>query len=681
MGRSEAVRAARALLGALIVALTPAAPLTVSAWAETHREVGAESGSPFPGKWRNDRVPYAAEPMDCLSPEHWSTDVTLRWAAQTAKTEVGLNFAGYNIGHDPAPMLIVLPSIDESLKFVRTKLQPTIDSTPALSERVLDVTSRDEKGSTTSFKRFRGGFAQVTHAGSSKGLQMISVKRTWGDEISEFPLEAGERGDPCAQIVERTNAWSLIGAKRLWSATPRLKGSCRISKFYEESDQRKYYVPCPQCGAYQSLEFVRLKWASDKAPHGAYFACAAEGCVIEHWQKAEMLARGVWLKTFPASDDRDLAPADAVAAEQLEHFRGRSSQGRQPGFHLWQAYSPFRNWDDIVAAWIKARGTGTDEKAFSQQVLAEPYEEAGEAPDHLGLLARREERVRGVIPAGVLALTGFCDVQKDRLVWGVYGWGEKLSSWYIDGGVISGDPEDDAPWASLAEIIQRRVEDEHGRTWPIEAFGVDSGYKSHAVYNFARRRPHVYATDGVSGWTKPFVGTPKKVDVNWRGKTIRGGALKWPLGVDPIKSALYSALQKTLKGPDKVSGEWLPGAARYPADVDEAFFLELTAEYLDVQQTRAGFARQIWRKRPGQPNEQLDIWVGCRGLAGSVLGLDRYRPSQWAERIAAHAAPAGEADLLSADQPAAEKAEPLGPSKAAPAPQRRRVVQSGFMKG
>ena len=42
--------------------------LTVSGHADLYRGVSPESGSPFPGPWRTDRVPCLREPMDCLHP-------------------------------------------------------------------------------------------------------------------------------------------------------------------------------------------------------------------------------------------------------------------------------------------------------------------------------------------------------------------------------------------------------------------------------------------------------------------------------------------------------------------------------------------------------------------------------------------------------------------------------------
>lgn len=606
--------------------LQPPPDRSVASWAEEKRYVAAESGSPFPGKWSNELAPYLIEPMECLAPSDPATDVTLCFSAQTGKTSVGENFFGYTADDDPAPMLIVLPSLDEGKKFVRVKLQPAIDATPALRHKVAEQKSRDESGSTSAFKKFRGGFAQITGANSSKGLQMISVRRLWGDEISEWPDDVDGRGDPLELAIKRTTAWTNRGVKRLWSSTPGIDGKCRITAYYQRSDQRRFYVPCPHCGTFQVLKWENLKWERDAAPHGAYFVCAASGCIIEHHDKRGMVARGIWIKTYKSDTDAPAVP-ETIAPEAIREWRSRSSDGRQPGFHIWQAYSPFVTWDDAVAEYHKAKGKAQGEKVFSQQVLAEAYIAKGEAPDHQKLLARREPFQLQRIPFGGLVLTGFADVQVNRIEYGIYAWGIGFSYWLIDFGVILGDPDTDGPWRGLDAVRQRRYEDCWGKLWPIEALGVDSGYKSQRVYNFARSRQRVLATDGRDGWTLPLLGTPKRMDVWQDGQSQRGGAMLWPIGTWTAKTELYGSLRKTIDGPDE-NGAWPLGAGHFPEACDEAFFKQLTAESLIVKEKKDGTTQHAWVKPKDQPNEQLDIWVGARAMAYH-LGLDRLDHAGW----------------------------------------------------
>lgn len=611
------------ILAAIARGLRPAPKLGVAAWAEEYRVISAESGSRYPGRWRNERAPHLAEIMDALGPDDPAEDVVFVASAQVGKSEAAINFFGFVVTQDPGPMIIVLPSHDEAIKYVRTKLQPAIDETPSLRLRVLEMTNRTERGSTASYKRFRGGFAQITFAGSSKGLQMLSARYTIGDEVSEWPAVAGERGDPVAQLKVRTKTYER-DRKRFWVSTPSILGMCRISADYERSDRRRRYVPCPHCGAYQVLTFGRLKWRSDAWPHRAWFECAANGCVIEHTEKPEMLARGVWIAT--AGED---PPGEFFAPEELGKWQARTVSTRVRGFHIWQAYTLFSTWDSIVAEWLEAQGGHERQRVFTQQVLGEAWEDRGDAPEAEKLHARRVEKLeRGHPPEGPVVFTGATDVQGNRLEWAVWGWSEGMTRWLVDWGVIEGDPYDPTTWAAHDRMMEARRYAPGGRGQiDVEAWAVDSGYASQAVYAYCRSRPRVFAVDGRHGRTEPFIGAPRKVEVRWNGKRIPKGAVLWPVGTFPLKSDLYAAIRRTINGPDE-TGAWPPGAMILPGDVALAYAEQLTAEHMVAVEARSGMMVHQWQKLAGRPNEALDIACYARAMAYH-LRLDRLTPDQW----------------------------------------------------
>jgi phage terminase large subunit GpA-like protein len=653
---------------ALSRALMPPRRLRVSEWAEAERIVAAESGSRFPGAWRNDRAPHLVDVMDAMGPDDTAEDVVFCASAQVGKSEAALNSFGWMVTQDPGPTIIVLPSYEEATKYVRTKLQTAIDATPTLRARVLEEGRRDERSSTTAFKRFRGGFAQITFAGSSKGLQMLSARYTIADEVSEWPAEAGDRGDPVEQLKVRTLTFER-DRKRLWVSTPGVVGACRITAMYGASDQRRRYVPCPHCGAYQVLAFDRLKWSSETAPHHAWFECAAHGCVIEHVDKGEMMAGGVWIAT--AGDE---GPGPWFAPEELARWREREVPTRIRGFHVWQAYSLFASWDSIVATFLGSKDAPQKLRAFTQQVLGEAWEERGEAPDAERLHAARVNGfAKGAPPVGPVAFTGAIDVQGKRLEWAVWGWSEGMTRWLVDWGIVQGDPADPATWAEMDAVMQSRRyrPGGMGAGIEVEAWAVDSGYETQAVYAFCRGRPRVFAIDGRKGRMHPFVGTPVRVNVNWRGKKIARGAMLWPVGGFALKSDLYGALRKTLQGPAS-DGAWRPGAAILPGDMDLGYAEQLSAETLVAIERRSGMVDHEWKKMAGRPNEALDIACYARAMAWH-LGLDRLAPEDWAriraERCGAPAEPE-DADARQPDLFEVRVAPVPGAETAAPPPRR-----------
>lgn len=617
--------------------IRPAPSMTVSQWAEKYRVVSAESGSSRPGKWDNALTPYLVEPMNAMGLDDPCDEVSACKSHQTGFTEAAMNAVGKIIHMDPAPVLWVLPTLDEVSKFNRVKFTPMVDETGVLKGRVKDQKSRSGEGSTGAFKRFSGGYLQMTGANSSAGLQMLSARVRVGDEISEFPTDAGERGDPLSQSDMRLTAWEAVGTKKINISTPALKGECRITKKFEASDQCRFFVPCPHCGAVHVLEFQNLKWDGDEAPFGAYFICPANGCVIEHHHKPFMLARGVWIKTFDGGEDNPPPPA-IIAAEDVEQWRARKGRGGHRGFHIWQAYSPFVGWDDIVAKHLDAEGNPSKEKTFHQQVLGRAYEEVGDSPDHEKLFLRREVYPSGRLPVGALVPTGFCDVQGDRLEWAVWAWGIGIEGWLIDKGVIEGNPEtDETVWQRLDAVIGRTYEDHMGKHWPIEAFGIDAGYLSHRVYDFVRRHgERVFALKGKEGALRPMMGTPTRVDVSWGGRLIKGGCLLWVTGVDPAKSDIYARLRKTIQGPD-ADGHAPLGCLHLPDWVDETYIKQLTAEYRK-KIDKNGQQHLAWICPKDVRNEALDIVVGSRILAYHI-GLDHFTSDRWKTLAAQRGAP------------------------------------------
>ena len=417
----------RTLFGELSRLAKPEVELTVSEFADRYRVVAAESGSPFPGPWRTDRVPYLREPMDCLHPNHPSRRVTVKASAQTGKSELGVCWFAFIVDRAPAPVLTVLPTGAEAVKYNRVKLQTMIDASPRIRHRVRPENSRDEAASTTAFKRFSGGFNQITSASSSKGLQMVSIRWLILDEVSGYLRDVDGRGSPSSQARARQKAFGDL-AKELALSTPGMAGECEISDLYDASDRRRYFIPCPHCG-----DFGLLKYEAMLAPSPATSAFVCEGCggVIEEAHKGPMVAGGRWVPTWVA-DDAEPVPA-VIPAGSIEDYAIPPCTGRvvskQAGYSIWSAYSPMENWTDIWQRGQDARADPALLKVFTQQDLGEPFEPRNDTPDWEKLLGARKPWKRGVVPWPASVLTGFIDVQGNRLEWGLWAWGEGFCGW------------------------------------------------------------------------------------------------------------------------------------------------------------------------------------------------------------------------------------------------------------
>jgi phage terminase large subunit GpA-like protein len=581
--------------------LRPEPDILVSAWADSHRVLPQKS-SAEPGPWRTDRTPYLREIMDSLSATSDVEEVVLMAAAQLGKSEAILNLLGYIIDHAPGPTLLVQPTVDLGKRFSRQRVEPLFEATPRLAGKVAAGRSRDARSSMLT-KDFMGGVLVITGANSAVGLRSMPARYLLLDEIDGYPADVDGEGAPIdlAEARQRTFA----RRKRLKVSTPTIAGISPIERAYEASDQRRYYVPCLQCGEMQPLEFKQLTWTKLGLPPGsAVYLCRACESRIEDHQKTEMLAAGEWRAESPDADQRTR------------------------GYHLSALYSPvgWMSWGEIAEQFVEVHKNPLKLRVFTNTVLGETWRDRGEAPEWERLYRRRESYQAGTVPRGVLFLTAGADVQKDRIVVEIVGWGRGKASWSIDYGVLPGDTADleGGPWQQLDELLARTYPHEDGTEMPIRMLAVDSGYNTQTVYSWCRKYPlnRVIAVKGQEAGGV-LIGTPSAVDINLRGRRPIYGYKVWPVCGAVAKAELYGFLRL----PEPLDGEpFPPGYCHFPEHEDE-YFRQITAEHLVSHQTRRGFVQLVWELIPGRENHVLDCRVYARAAA-ALIGLDRMREAE-----------------------------------------------------
>ena len=246
----------RRLEEAIRTALKPPPKLTVSKWADQYRELSSESSAEA-GKWSTSRAEYQRGMMDAISDPDIE-NVVLMTAAQIGKTEIINNVVGFHIHQDPAPMLVVQPTLEMAQTWSKDRLAPAIRDTPVLSEKIGDPRSRDS-GNTTLHKVFSGGHVTSCGANSPSSLASRPCRIILCDEVDRYPISAGTEGDPVALARKRSS--TFWNRKIILVSTPTEKGASRIEDAYGESDQRKYFVPCPDCGEHQELKWSNVQWS------------------------------------------------------------------------------------------------------------------------------------------------------------------------------------------------------------------------------------------------------------------------------------------------------------------------------------------------------------------------------------------------------------------------------------
>ena len=591
----------RELYQGLVRACRPRPLTTVSSWADAHRVLSSK-GSGEPGPWRTSRTPYLREVMDTLSVSSPVQRIVLMFAAQTGKTECSANWIGYVIHHAPAPMLVVVPTLEVRKRWVKQRLDPLLMETPVLRSIFGGKRSRDS-ANAEDMKDYPGGMLVVGGANSAASLASMPIRYVICDEVDRFPWDVGQEGDPLGLIDERTKTFPR--RKVLLVSTPTVKGLSRIETEYDKSDQRQYHVPCPHCG-----EFQVLRWRHDDGTYGLVhsastgstrYACRACGTLIEEHHKPAMLERGVWIPRHPERAVR--------------------------GYHLSGLYSPLGlgfTWSELWQKWQDSHGDAANLKRFINTTLAETWEEKGDSIADVALIARLEHYPERL---PLRLITAFTDVQKDRLETTLVGWGAGEEAWVLEHVIHPGDTAAQDVWDDL---------DDYLRDKRPAAAGIDAGYNTSMVYAFCEKKRWVFPTKGLSGMGRPLIEDELRRRQRLRRRRKKGAAAE-PLGVDQGKALVYSRLKLTVPGPGFVHFPQAP-------DFDDEYFSQLAGEKL-VTKVRGTRPVQEWvQTRPR--NEALDCLVGNFALLRLHLNgrdLDALPLLERAVEAATAPAPAPEA--------------------------------------
>jgi len=560
------------LYAAYLAAVRPEPMLTVSEWSDRHR-ILPQKAAAEPGPWRTARTPYLRKILDCLSPSAPYHTVVLAKGAQIGATEAGNNWIGFCIHHAPGPMLAVMPTVEMAKRASKQRVAPMIEATPELAARVSPARERDS-GNSLFAKEFAGGTLILTGANSAVGLRSMPARYLFLDEIDAYPSDLDGEGDPIDLALKRTATFRR-NRKVFITSTPTLLDTSRIWHAWNGTDQQRYFVPCPDCGEMQTIDWPRIEFDADR-PGAARLACNGCGVLIDERHKGAMLEAGEWRATADGADP------DVI------------------GFHLSSLYSPpgWYSWADAARDFVAAKDHPQKLKTWINTVLGEPWEDRdGERVDEGSLMARRGAWDASGVPGDVVVATAGVDVQDDRLEASIVGWCEGQRSRVIAHHVLAGSPGEAAVWEAVDRLLQEPIACADGRRIRVVGACVDSGgHHTQAVYRFcaAREGRSVYAIKGVPG---PKPAWPPRASKSKRHK----GARVWTVGVDTVKDWLRGALA--------VRDENLPHHVSFAGSLDDEYFAQLLVEKRKTRYDRAGRPRREWVKPKGARNEAWDALV------------------------------------------------------------------------
>lgn len=544
----------------------PQPKIPVSEWADKNLYLPPEYASE-PGQWNTARAPYQREMMDVVIDENVN-QVVLCTSAQVGKSSILDNILCYYIEHEPSPMMHVLPTQDDASDFSENRLMPLFRDSRSLN-RIFNYNNNSvrRKGDKIRKKKFPGGRLTLLGSNSPSGLSRISVRIVFLDEIDKYG--STKNGDPIKLATKR--AQTFYNRKIIMASTPTIEGASRIKFEYLNSDQRKYYVPCPACKEMQILKWENIFYEKDKKkipkPESVRYICDHCGHKIKDEQKMKMLIKGEWRAAKP--------------------FSGTA------GFWINEMYSPWSSWPQMVKDWYEAQKNITGMQNFMNESLGETYTEQGIEVKENRLLNRLEDYKK--VPDQVKILTAGVDIQADRIEGEIVGYGQGETSWGIEYFIINGNPAIDMTWELLAQKLASSYEREDGQRMRVTCAFIDSGYHTNEVYKFCKRYEIVryYASKGMQQVGRPLVGHRPSIV----------GSLKTKLfiiGVDTAKELIYNRLM--------LEDENQPGFMHFPKYYTEDYFKMLTAEKALMKKDNSGYIYRKWVKKRRR-NEALDIRV------------------------------------------------------------------------
>ena len=566
-----------------------------SEWAD--KELVVTAGARRGARWTCTAAQRGI--VDIFQTEPAVETVVLQAAAQVGKSSCALVIVAYYLAARPTECMVVTSTKDPAAyDFSRTRFEPLVRASPALAGIMHPPYTRELGAAAKVLLRTakNGGSLAIAGANSAPSLAARTVECLIQDEVDRWPDLVGDEGHPIDVSRARTDQYAS-DRKIMMLSTP-TTDAAPIAVWHGEGDQRRWFVPCPECGELQPLDWEHVDFGgNDGGGTTTAPVIVCTGCRhgITESERRAVLERGEWRATSAAADP-------TVAS-----------------FHLSRLDFPDSNLRDIVAAFRRSRrkqkrGDPRAMDTYNNLWLGRPIPARVERVE-VGDLVRRREAFDAAAPAAVQVITLGADVQADRIESVVVGWGEGEESWLLARGIYYGDTASSAaPWEALDESVVETYRQPDGTALGIRIACVDSRYLPSKVYAFVgpRQSRGVRAVVGVGG-VRPVLGAPRE------RRPDRPCAL-YQVGDDEAKSLILGRLKVE-------SG---PGAIHLPAvDWCSGDFLKgIASEALETTMVR-GRPVQRWRVlfRRNEPLDCLKYALAGRRMIGRIGPPAKPKPA------------------------------------------------------
>lgn len=512
--------------------------------------------------------------------------MSLCFGTQLGKSECILNLIGYIVAQDPGTTLLVYPTDNLAKSISKNRLIPMILDCPALSERW------NFEASEILELQFAGMYLALVGANSPSKLASRPVRYVFYDEVDKFPERSGKDSSPLELAAERTK--NFANRREVMASSPTLVTGHIWQAFTSAQTKKRYFVPCPHCGAMQTLEMGCIKWPEEiktlpqrvkeaRVLAEAWYECPHCHGRIEDMDKFAMLIGGRW-RAVEEKDGSWIEQKNPVIRPETESY------------NLSSLYSPWVTFGQIAQKFLKSKDDPIAFMNFSNGWLALPWTPLAATMRSDAVMALQLDYDRGVIPEDAQIITCGVDVQADCFWYTVRAWGPRLTSWLIDYGRVE-------TWGDIDAVLDRPYLTSGGEEALINLAFIDSGFKAPEVYEYCATR-HMLAYPS-KGSSLPLARAPYTESKLERPEL--GGMKLFVVDTSYYKNFIFGRIKRG-KG---VAGSWnvFQGIHREYAD-------QICAEHLVFEPDRQGKPREVWRPiTEGAPNHLLDAEVYATAAA------------------------------------------------------------------
>lgn len=502
--------------------------------------------SGFPGQFDYNLTPYLREVVDCLMPDHPAREVAVMKAAQIGfSTGVIENGIGWLIAEHPCNILLAARDQDLVKDMMNRKIDQMINSCGLRDYmRVNNAKKRNQRsGDTSTAKEFAGGSLRAFSIQEPGRMRQISAQVGF---LDDFEAAATDKSAGGAAPLFRTRFKSFGPSKKIfWISTPELQHTSNILPLYLRGDQRKYFVPCPCCGDYITLEWktmgangkrAGIVWELDRdkelIEESVGYVCQSCGEFFSDGHKYDMNLAGEWRATVRQVDPTFFS------------------------YHMNALYAPpgMDDWVVYVKEYLACCPPGgqirtEDYKVFVNTCLGNTWEVRGKRPQVSRLSQNTRSYPVGVVPnklsvedgnGQIVMITVGADLngtENDaRLDYEIVGWSESGASYSIDhdsiGTFVPREntlkvKKDREKW-SYVSYAQRNVwdkfdevltsefvsdDEENPQHYRVSVCGIDTGTHTSYAYDYVERtqKEKTSFTIGLKGHN---VNTFRKMDAN-----------------------------------------------------------------------------------------------------------------------------------------------------------------------